>query len=449
MAAVLNFDRLEAPTREESDRAIETIIAHVSSLPARLAVPRIAEYKARLDAAEAVSLATVIDSTGSTRVAEAISNKGKTSTRTRKRAAKRAAAIKKNATLADKMASGDLSSEHVDVLADAATKTKGASLTDESLINSVANANPDLGKSIIDKYLLDKDGAAGEQTRHDRQRTKRRATRFRTKDDCEAIMIAGDKATIDRIWAQTTRIANRFYQQDGGRDISPDQHPRNHDQRFFDAITGPLTAPRTDSDNAHSTSTSNNPAPEPKPRPTTSKRVTKPRSSEKEPRPVIVVGVTLDKFSGKNTKQAAELLGHGPIADSVLADYLGTDPDIVGAVFGTHGEPLWLGRRVRLATKAQWLALVIRDKHCVRCGAPHARCRAHHTQPWNAPQGGPTNIDSLVMVCNSCHHHIHDNHQTIYRDRTSGEWKLRHALPHEIPPQPPSQPGQGESPMRT
>jgi len=85
MAAVLNFDRLEAPTRAESDQAIETIIAHIESLPARLAVPRITAYKARLDAAEAKSLATVIDDKGDTKVAEAIANKRNVSSRSRKR----------------------------------------------------------------------------------------------------------------------------------------------------------------------------------------------------------------------------------------------------------------------------------------------------------------------------------------------------------------------------
>ena len=145
---------------------------------------------------------------------------GKTSKRSRRRSARRAAAVKKNATIADKMANGDLSSEHVDALADAAAKTDDASLTDDTLIDSVASANPDLAKSIIEDYIAENSNADQQQSRHDRQRAKRRVSRFVTKDHCEAIMIAGDKPTIDRIYNYATSRANEFYQQDGGRDLA-------------------------------------------------------------------------------------------------------------------------------------------------------------------------------------------------------------------------------------
>ncbi len=70
MAAVLNFDRDEGPSRTQADAAIGVVIDHVSHLPARIAVPLLARYRTQIDAAEARALATVIDTTGNTKAAE-------------------------------------------------------------------------------------------------------------------------------------------------------------------------------------------------------------------------------------------------------------------------------------------------------------------------------------------------------------------------------------------
>ena len=340
------------------------------------------------------------------------------------------------------MANGEMSGEQVDVLADAAAKTDGASLVDDELIDAVAAVNPDLGKGVIDDYLRDK-GADEAQSRHDRQRAKRRVSRFTTKDDCEAILIAGDKATIDRIWNATTRKCNDFYKTDGGRKVPVEHHPRTYDHRMFDAICDLF-------DNTNKTTEDGDKSAGPAaagPRPSRPSRRHTPATTKA--RPTVVISLTLEKYLGLDPDQAAELIGTGPIADSVLAEYLAADPDTVGLIFGLNGQPLWLGRSTRLATHAQHLALIVRDKRCVLCGADHTRCKAHHTMPWNAPAKGETDITKLVLVCDSCHHHIHDDHQTIYQDSTSHRWKLRPALPHEIAPPRPPKPANGQAPLRT
>ena len=126
MAAVLNFDRDDGPSREQATAAMGVVLDHVSHLPARVAVPLIGHYRSQLDAAEARALATVIDTTGNTKVAESIAAKGgKTSRAARRRSAKRATAVKANKALADKMDEGELSGEQVELLADSADKTGG------------------------------------------------------------------------------------------------------------------------------------------------------------------------------------------------------------------------------------------------------------------------------------------------------------------------------------
>jgi 5-methylcytosine-specific restriction protein A len=80
---------------------------------------------------------------------------------------------------------------------------------------------------------------------------------------------------------------------------------------------------------------------------------------------------------------------------------------VVPAIFDTRGRPLWVGMSKRLATPAQRMALIARDRGCVGCGADPAWCQAHHVIPWEA--GGPTDIDNMCLLCSRCHHQIHDD----------------------------------------
>ena len=87
----------------------------------------------------------------------------------------------------------------------------------------------------------------------------------------------------------------------------------------------------------------------------------------------------------------------GPIADSVLASYLANTQagiDLIGAVFGPNGEPLWLSRTARYASDAQYLALVVRDKAC----------------------------------------NLHHQNLTLYQHRYTRQWHTRPATPTETPP---------------
>ncbi|KJR07365.1 HNH endonuclease signature motif containing protein [Gordonia sihwensis] len=70
------------------------------------------------------------------------------------------------------------------------------------------------------------------------------------------------------------------------------------------------------------------------------------------------------------------------------------------AVFShSTGQPLYLGRGRRLASKAQRLMLFARDRGCTApgCTAPFARTEAHHFPDY--ADGGPTDIDHLGAAC--------------------------------------------------
>ena len=81
---------------------------------------------------------------------------------------------------------------------------------------------------------------------------------------------------------------------------------------------------------------------------------------------------------------------------------------VIPVVLGSSGEILDWGREKRLFTRSQRLALVERDGGCVMCGLPPSMTRAHHLRWWQR-DAGPTDLDNGVLLCESCHHRIHDN----------------------------------------
>ncbi len=101
------------------------------------------------------------------------------------------------------------------------------------------------------------------------------------------------------------------------------------------------------------------------------------------------------------------------------------DADIIPAVLGTQGEILDLGRKTRLFTPAQRLALIARDQGCTfpNCTIPAPWCEAHHITYWS--NGGPTTASNGALLCSAHHHLVHKEQWTI----TS-----RHGTPWFTPP---------------
>ena len=76
--------------------------------------------------------------------------------------------------------------------------------------------------------------------------------------------------------------------------------------------------------------------------------------------------------------------------------------------------PLALGRTRRLASAAQWAALIARDRGCIRCGRAPRYCQAHHIHHWK--DGGRTDLSNLALLCSRCHHDLHLGRYTITMD---------------------------------
>jgi hypothetical protein len=84
------------------------------------------------------------------------------------------------------------------------------------------------------------------------------------------------------------------------------------------------------------------------------------------------------------------------------------------------GGPLHLGRSQRVASAAQRRALVALYPTCAikGCTVGFRHCAIHHVDWWR--HGGKTDLDSLLPLCNRHHHRVHDDgwQLRLHPDRT-------------------------------
>lgn len=101
------------------------------------------------------------------------------------------------------------------------------------------------------------------------------------------------------------------------------------------------------------------------------------------------------------TPETARELGCSAALTTILVDHFGL--------------PLSVGRASRTATKAQRLALEIRDGgRCRYPGCPSRFVDAHHIVEWE--RLGPTDLANLVLLCRRHHRQIHHAGYTIILD---------------------------------
>jgi len=90
---------------------------------------------------------------------------------------------------------------------------------------------------------------------------------------------------------------------------------------------------------------------------------------------------------------------------------------IIPAVLGGPSAVLDLGREQRLFSRAQRVAMVLRDQGCRAegCDRPPSWTEAHHlTKPW--AEGGRTDLKDGILLCGHHHrlaHHPDSTHQRL------------------------------------
>ena len=120
----------------------------------------------------------------------------------------------------------------------------------------------------------------------------------------------------------------------------------------------------------------------------------------------VVVHVDVGVLTGESPDGRCYVEGGSPLSANA-ARRLGCDAEVV-AVTERDGLPIDVGRRQRMVTDKQRLALHVRDRFCrfPGCGVPAYRTEAHHHKHW--AQGGETNLDNLLLLCRFHHRRHHD-----------------------------------------
>ncbi|WP_193610017.1 HNH endonuclease signature motif containing protein [Nocardioides lijunqiniae] len=118
----------------------------------------------------------------------------------------------------------------------------------------------------------------------------------------------------------------------------------------------------------------------------------------------VVVTMTLETLMGG--LKAAQLDTGTRISPS-LARRMACEAGVIPVVLGSRSQVLDVGRKRRFHTKAQRIAMAVRDGGCIAlgCDRPSAWCHAHHLDPWS--QGGETSVERGAMLCARHHTLIH------------------------------------------
>ncbi len=125
------------------------------------------------------------------------------------------------------------------------------------------------------------------------------------------------------------------------------------------------------------------------------------------PRTAATIVVTIEA-GGLRDKLAAAGLDTGDKISAGEARRLACGAGIVPAVLDGRSQVLDLGRRQRLFSEPQRVAIGVRHDTCAAegCERPFAWCELHHRRPWG--RLGRTDLDEAIPLCHFHHQRIHD-----------------------------------------
>jgi len=282
-----------------------------------------------------------------------------------------------------------LSVEHIDTLGRAVEETSAEAVEASGLVSSAGRVPADLHARKVREWSRQQRRDDDIAAQHRRRRAARRLAIFENDDGMTVVHGELDPVAGKQLAQAIADETDRLFRLDGGRGQA--DKVRTSEQRRADALCALVGG-----DGRSTTGSDRGPV----------------RNQ------MIVLFTASDG-------QATD--GHLPDGSPLPADVmarLACGSDLFALALSAGGDPLWAGRRTRLATDAQWRALIARDGGCVACDADLSRCEAHHVVAWQPPGAGPTDIDNLVLLCRHHHHLVHDDGWKLIGDGTGG-WLLQ------------------------
>ena len=152
----------------------------------------------------------------------------------------------------------------------------------------------------------------------------------------------------------------------------------------------------------------------------------------------ISVLIGLDALRGQTDEMG--LTDAGTELPPEIVRRLACDAEIIPMILGGPGGSADVGRARRTVPLRLRRLLVARDRHCrwPGCGQPPSRCDAHHIIHWL--DGGPTDLDNLVLLCHKHHHHLHQHGYKMV-PQPDGTWtSVQQTEPTAAPQRTPRQP---------
>ncbi len=137
-------------------------------------------------------------------------------------------------------------------------------------------------------------------------------------------------------------------------------------------------------------------------------------------KPHLSILVPLDTLEAPSGTPAAEF-DNGELISGEAARRLACDAGISRIITDGTSQALDVGRKTPTIPPAIRRALVIRDRGCAwpGCDRPPGWCDAHHLVHW--ANGGSTSLDNTVLVCRAHHTKLHEHH---WRARLTPEGEL-------------------------
>ena len=382
-------------TDADRGRAVVRLLDAVS--PAGCSVPELRDLASVLGRARVkidslmCQIATEVGRTGTgVDAASVLQDSGRLSGREARRVDKVAGRLAEMPNTAERLAAGDITMDHASALVTAAEQCGAAVVDgDSELLEQAEKSSSESFARQARRFAAAESPDRGEALL-ERQRRSRAASAFVDTDTGMGKVIGTfDPISFNLIEQVVDGHTDALWRADGGRDGRPNE-VRTSQQRqadaLFELITGrdaltrkPLESAAVDGDGG-----------------------VRAKASAQ-----LVAVADIGVLDGTNPHGRCEIIGTGPVPPGLLAE-LSPDTRLTGMIFAGRGRPLWMGRSIRLANTHQHLAIAVRDRGCVTCGAPIHRCEIHHIQEWE--NGGPTDIDNLTALCGP-HHRAHHNRQ--------------------------------------
>ena len=327
--------------------------------------------------------------------ASVLQDSGRLSGRDARRVDKVAGRLAEMPNTAERLAAGDITMDHAAALVTAAEQCGAAVVDgDSDLLERAGKSSSESFARQARRFAAAESPDRGEALL-ERQRQARTASAFVDPDTgMGKVFGAFDPISFNLIEQVVDGHTDALWRADGGRDGQPEQVRTSQQRRadaLFELITGRDALTRQTLESAADGGNS----------------VARAKDIRAKATAQLVAVADIGVLDGTNPGGRCEIIGTGPVPPGVLAQ-LSPDTRLTGMIFAGRGRPLWMGRSIRLANAHQHLAVAVRDRGCVTCGAPMHRCEIHHIREWE--NGGPTDIDNLMALCGP-HHRAHHNHQ--------------------------------------